>query len=191
MAQLGGDREAAQGEPDPDHGMREIPESSMTEHRYRTRQARLYFALAAAIGGFALVFHIDTLGLVLGGAIAGVLAIRGLLEMRAARKSHPKSVVYTDLNAAPPDVQVTTLRRLIPLSIVAFTALSAWTAYDLIRLEQHEVESVRLMVPVSPVYQAFGFWPAVLLWPALGLLLIAKLVARHRTLTRPSDAGTP
>ncbi len=52
----------------------------------------------------------------------------------------------------------------------AFVALTVMTLLDLNALEAREVESVRLWAPIVSFYERFGYWPAVLFVPALGLV---------------------
>lgn len=51
----------------------------------------------------------------------------------------------------------------------AFAAMTIWTAKDLNALEAGAVESVHLWAPIASFYERFGYWPAVLLAPAVGL----------------------
>jgi len=58
----------------------------------------------------------------------------------------------------------------------------ALEAYELMRLELGWADRVPLWQPVGDIYAAFGFWPAVLLVPGLGLLAILSLARKLRTL---------
>jgi hypothetical protein len=52
----------------------------------------------------------------------------------------------------------------------AFAVLTVMTVLDLNALESGEVESVRLWAPIVSFYERFGYWPAVLLVPLLGIV---------------------
>jgi hypothetical protein len=52
----------------------------------------------------------------------------------------------------------------------AFAAGTVLAARDLDALESGAVESVRVWAPVASFYERFGYWPAVLLLPTVGLL---------------------
>jgi hypothetical protein len=59
-------------------------------------------------------------------------------------------------------------------SAIGTFALGAWFFYDLLRLENGDVESVRVWAPMAMLYETLGFWPAVLLLPAIGLFITYK-----------------
>ncbi len=52
----------------------------------------------------------------------------------------------------------------------AFVVLTAFTVSDLNDLESEAVSSVSVWAPIAFVYEHFGYWPAVLLVPALGVV---------------------
>jgi hypothetical protein len=52
----------------------------------------------------------------------------------------------------------------------AFLAMTVMTVMDLNALESGEVETVWLWAPIVSLYERFGYWPAVLLPPVLGLV---------------------
>jgi hypothetical protein len=52
----------------------------------------------------------------------------------------------------------------------AFVALTVITVMDLNALESGAVQSVRLWAPIVSFYERFGYWPAVLLVPVLGVV---------------------
>ena len=138
---------------------------SMPASRYYERTGWAFCAVAVVLAVVPLFVQADRLGTIFVEAFAAFFALRGALRIRAVRRSHPKSVIYRDLSAAPPDVQLIWLRRMIPLGSVAFAVLSGMTAYDLYQLEHHIVGSVLVEWPVGPIYKAFGLWPAVLCFP--------------------------
>jgi hypothetical protein len=81
----------------------------------------------------------------------------------------------------PPDQRVRALRRLMWLAAIAFTPATALVAYELAQVEYGSARSVSVWAPVAFVYNALGFWPAVLFVPTVGLLLILALAWKLRT----------
>lgn len=164
---------------------------SVPAGRYFKRTALAFFVLGGFLALLPLLIRPDTFGTVFSEALAAFFVVRGVLRVRAARRSHPKSLVYRDLNAAPPDLQVLWLRRMVPLGSLAFVVLSARTAYHLDRIENHQVESMRVYWPIGPIYEALGFWPAALVLPVLGVCTISALLVRWRKLTAGKSSGSP
>lgn len=76
------------------------------------------------------------------------------------------------------------LRVMMPVLGIATIAGTWFITHDLLRLESREVEQVRVWAPVAYVYDLFGFWPAVLLFPALGMFGIMAMAAGLRALAR-------
>lgn len=53
-----------------------------------------------------------------------------------------------------------------------FSAGSVIIIHDLNKLENRQAQWVRLPAPVASFYDRFGYWPAALLFPALGILAL-------------------
>jgi len=128
------------------------------------------------------------------GAIFLVLFGIGLLGWGAFslwrhRKLDPTTPVYT-IDDLPVDQRVRALRRMILIIPIAFTPLAAFVGYELAQLEYGGATSVRVWSPVAFVYNHFGFWPAVLLVPAAGLLLIMVLAWKLRTIREANPTIT-
>lgn len=60
----------------------------------------------------------------------------------------------------------------------AFLGITLWTIHDLNQLESGVLKNVRLWAPIVSFYEQFGYWPAVLFTPALGLLCGWALCSR-------------
>jgi len=54
------------------------------------------------------------------------------------------------------------------------------TAYELVQLEYGGAERATVWPPVAGLYNALGFWPAVLFFPALGLFGITPMARKLR-----------
>jgi hypothetical protein len=114
----------------------------------------------------------------------GVLILLGLgvVCLLRARKS-PEEI----LDGLPPEKRLRVVMLVFGIAVISAT----WfTAYDLLRLESHEVERVRVWAPVALVYDLFGFWPSVLLFPFFGVLGIAAIAAGQRALARKTGKTT-
>jgi hypothetical protein len=73
--------------------------------------------------------------------------------------------------------------------IAGITVLgSAFMVYQLVQVEFGAAHSVTVWAPVAMMYELFGFWPAVLFVPALGLLLIAVMARKLRAI-KESQTG--
>jgi uncharacterized membrane protein len=76
------------------------------------------------------------------------------------------------------------LRRAAFLGALGAIGLSLWSAHQLLQLEHHQMDSVRVHWLIALLYENLGFWPAVLVFPALGVLAvvsIARKIARLRS----------
>ena len=77
----------------------------------------------------------------------------------------------------------------------AFLVMTVMTVMDLNALEAGEVESIRLWAPIASFYERFGYWPAVLLPPVLGLVCASILcwsLMKRGTIGPPQpSAGEP
>jgi len=86
----------------------------------------------------------------------------------------------TTLDDLPIEQRASTLRRLMLLFGAAIILSAGMTAYELVQLEYGGAERVTVWAPVAGLYNALGFWPAVLFFPALGLLGITPMARKLR-----------
>jgi hypothetical protein len=89
--------------------------------------------------------------------------------------------------AANPE-QARHFRRMLWLSAVAFPVMTAWIAYDLQQLENDIVSEVTIWAPVAAVYDHFGYWPAVLVTPLVGILCCTVFLFKLTKLTAQDDS---
>ena len=95
------------------------------------------------------------------------------------RRQDPPAPVAT-IDDLPPDQRVRALRRSMWLVAIAFTPATALIAYELAQVEYGWARTVSVWAPVAFVYNALGFWPAVLFVPAVGLLIVLALAWKLR-----------
>jgi hypothetical protein len=72
------------------------------------------------------------------------------------------------------------LRRAAILGAIGALGLSLWSAYELVQLEHHRVESVQVHWLIKLLYETVGFWPAVLVFPVLGGSAVVSIVRKIR-----------
>jgi hypothetical protein len=59
---------------------------------------------------------------------------------------------------------------------------SVFMAYQLAQVEFGSARSATVWAPVALVYELLGFWPAVLLLPALALFILLSLARKLRAI---------
>ena len=62
----------------------------------------------------------------------------------------------------------------------AIIVCTGMTAYELVQLEYGGAERATVWAPLAGLYNALGFWPAVLFFPALGLFGITNMARKLR-----------
>lgn len=144
--------------------------------------------LAIAMIAFStLDDYVDSDGRIFAYALAGLCVAGGIVSIWRAYQA-PAGAFAVLPEHGPPSAQVQHYRRALGLSAVAFPVATAVVACDLHRLEWGAVTSVSIWEPFATVYRHFGFWPAVLAVPLLGLVCSTVLLIRLRGLSAPSTA---
>ena len=146
------------------------------------------FVLSVVLVVLPFVIAADSFGCVFLFALAGFCLILGVLNLRQAQRTSPLDIFTVIPDHAPKSEQVRHFRRVLWLSIVAYPILTMWTVHDLNRLESGPAENVWILGPIAAVYEWFGYWPAVMAVPALGLFCICVMIHRLRAL-RHNEAG--
>jgi hypothetical protein len=106
----------------------------------------------------------------------------GIFNLWQARRVSPLDTVTRIPDLAPVSEQARYYRRMLWLTAVAFPPMTVWMAYDLRRLESGAAEHLSISAPIAVVYEHFGFWPAVLVLPGLGILCFLVCVRKLRKL---------
>jgi hypothetical protein len=171
--------------------------ASMPAAQYWRRTGRAFFLFAGVLAllgvlPIALGAPDPWIGTACVEFIAAVMFVRGLLRFRKGQASHPESVVYSNVAAAPPALQAAywqRFRKMAPIATVFVLGLSAWQVHDLLQLERGEAADVRVWWPVALLYDAFGFWVAILalplLWAVLLLVGLRKAAETKRLIDSP------
>jgi hypothetical protein len=150
------------------------------------RQARAWGALAVVtllVGIFAAK---DEIGLIFAVAIAALFGLRAWLNVRKLRRARAGEQVAMNVDGLPPAERAPALRRSMWVGGIGCGLLSAWSAMALWSLESGQAERADVWGPVAAVYERFGFWPAVLVCPAIGALVVGSAWTKLRKLEKSS-----
>jgi hypothetical protein len=85
----------------------------------------------------------------------------------------------TTLDDLPIEQQASYLRRRMLLFGAWIIVCTGMTAYELVQVEYGGAERT-VWAPLAGLYNALGFWPAVLFFPALGLFGITPMARKLR-----------
>ncbi len=149
-----------------------------------------FFALALGFAGFSFAPDVDNWGRHFCYASTGVCLFLSLFNFWKARRTPADSVVTTIPDRAPVPVQILFFRRMLWFSAIAFPALTVWAGYDLHQLEIGAEKEVGIWGPLVPIYEHFGYWPAVALCPILGIVCCAVFIQRLRKLTAGGEPAS-
>jgi hypothetical protein len=155
------------------------------------RRARAYGVLAAVIFVVGLLYGKDEIGIGFTTIVAALLGVRAFLNWRRMQRAGADEKIVRNVDGLPVAERAPALRRIVWLGGSAAAALSAWTAWTLWELETGRVERATVWGPAALVYRYAGFWPAVLTWPALGVLIVASGWAKMRKLEEAARAAPP
>jgi hypothetical protein len=120
--------------------------------------------------------------------LMGALGVMGLalgifLFRRVQRGMPIATTLAEELEKAPSPAHAARMLRQAMWGVSIVSSLyGAWEAYNLMRLELGWADRVSLSRPVADMHAAFGFWPAVLLVPGFGFLIILSLARKLRAL---------
>jgi hypothetical protein len=156
------------------------------EQSRRNHRIGYLHPIAYMVAGVALIVMPFIVGraddfegrLILVGLGAALVAWGAFSAWRHSREA-PDMHVHT-IDDLPPDQRVRALRRLMWIIPIGFTPATALIAYELAQVDYGGARSVSVWAPVAFLFNALGFWPAVLSIPAAGLLLILALAWKLR-----------
>jgi hypothetical protein len=84
------------------------------------------------------------------------------------------------LDDLPIEQRASALRRLMLLFGTAIIVCAGMAAYELVQLEYGGAEWATVWAPLAGLYNALGFWPAVMFFPALRLFGITNIARKLR-----------
>ncbi len=115
-------------------------------------------------------------------SLIGVVGIGyGAFALRRHTQQDPTAPIQTVDDLPPAEGARQTRNGMWVIAIVTVLG-TAFMVYQLAQVEFGTARSVTVWGPVAMMYEFFGFWPAVLLVPALGLLLIAAMARKLRAI---------
>jgi hypothetical protein len=137
-----------------------------------------FFAVVMAAIIFYVGDELDSFTLIAGIGIVLFLAYKAYTCFRG--EAPPK---LTDLGEKPAETatvadHIAYHKKLIFIGGPILLFLSIWIIHDLNRLESGEVESVTIWSPIASFYEFLGYWPAVLMVPALGIFVVLANVKK-------------
>ena len=91
----------------------------------------------------------------------------------------------------PPEEQARQTRNFMWFICVGTVLLGGFMASQMMQVEFGPAQSVRVWWPVALLYDSFGFWPAILCVPVLGLLILLALAWKLRSITERASPVTP
>lgn len=119
-----------------------------------------------------------------GAAVLGVLGVAGLgygaFAVRRHLRRDPTTPIQT-VDDLPPAEGARQTRFAILILAIIFVVGSGFMAYQLVQVEFAR-QRATVWVPVAMIYDFFGFWPAVLFVPALGMLILFSLARKLRAI---------
>jgi hypothetical protein len=118
-------------------------------------------------------------------AILGLIGVLGLgygaFALRRHSQQDPTAPIQTVDDLPPAEGARQTRNGIWVIGIITVLG-TAFMVYQLAQVEFGTARSVTVWAPVAMMYEFFGFWPAVLFVPALGLLLIAVMARKLRAI---------
>jgi hypothetical protein len=110
----------------------------------------------------------------------GFVGLGGFLLWRHSRLNPARPIQTVD--DLPPAEGARQTRNALWFFGIASLLGTAFMTYQLTQLEFGSAQRVTVWAPVAIAYSLLGFWPAVLLVPALGLGIIAILARKLRAI---------
>lgn len=112
-------------------------------------------------------------------SVAGV-SLGGFLAWRRSRVDTAAPI--PTLDDYPPLEQARQIRATMRFIAIVTILFGGYTAYQVMQVEYGWARSVRVWEAVAGVYNAYGFLPAILCVPLLGLLILLALAWKLRSI---------
>lgn len=101
-------------------------------------------------------------------AIFGYLSFKNFKQIKESRE---EDQVYRPNTDDSIEEQIAFYKKYMYLSAVGLSLLSIITILDLNDLVSGREQEISLLEPAAFVYKQFGYWPAVLTIPAIGIII--------------------
>lgn len=109
-------------------------------------------------------------GIIIAIALSVLFAYLSFKDYKKSKLSNDEDLPYLPPANSSVTEQVNFYKKYMYMGSVAFPLLTLIVIFDLNDLESGQVESVSTFAPVIFVYKQFGYWPAILTVPLLGLI---------------------
>jgi hypothetical protein len=155
------------------------------------RRAWAFGVFAGSVLALGLVYGKDALGVGFAVAFAAIFGARAAWHAWKLSRTGAGEQVAMNVDGLPAAERPAALRRIMWLGGSAAAALSVWSAWGLWSVESGRAERAEVWGPVATVYRHFGFWPAALTCPALGVLIVSSARTKLRKLEAEAAAARP
>ena len=105
----------------------------------------------------------------------------GAFFLRRHSRQDPAAPIQT-VDDLPPAEGARQTRNLMWIVGIVLSLGSVFMAYQLAQVEFGSARSATVWAPVALVYELLGYWPAVLLLPALALFILLSLARKLRAI---------
>src|SRR6185437_3523389 len=110
--------------------------------------------------------------------MAAVLVYLAYRCFKQIKTTKDEEMAYAPPANATTKQQITFYKRYMLIGLIAYPILTIIIVPDLNDLEAHSVDSVHLWAPVAFLYNHFGYWPAVLFVPVIGLVITLLFIRK-------------
>ena len=145
----------------------------MKKKHYHILQACLYGIGALFFISFPLWIEVDDpeFGYPFICIMAAVFAYLSFRNFKQINESREEDQVYRPNTDDSIEEQIAFYKKYIIGWVVGISLLSIITILDLNDLVSGKEKSVRLLQPAAFVYEQFGYWPALLALPVIGVIV--------------------
>lgn len=114
--------------------------------------------------------------------LAAMVAFLGIRNFRDATTIDPRQRELDLDPDTPLEEQIRYYQQRLIAAPLIIIPLTIWVAYDMERLSSGAVEQLRVWAPIAALYNSFGYWGAVLLFPIFGLVSVILTWSRLKVL---------
>jgi hypothetical protein len=159
--------------------------------RLRFLRAACALFLAAVFFGCSLLPAVTAWGRIACYAMAGGCVLYALLFLHLARRTPRDRTIGKDPRTLPLADRIRSHRKAKFVSLVAFPALSALTAWQLYGVEFAGEPETRIWAPLALIYNHLGYWPAVLAPLIVGVVAHETAAYQLRAAMREAQEAEP
>lgn len=140
--------------------------------------ALLLFFIALVISSYEDIDHFGFIVVVCLIAYIGYKLYKTHRQLETVADDEPLQQTLLDL---PPAERIKTIKRLLLIGVPAIIVLSIYNFYELQQLESGQRDEFSTWAPIAVIYNYWGFWPAVLALPLVGIFVAISLIKQLKT----------